>query len=295
MQNIGFIGLGNLGTPVAKNIRKAGFTITVYDANETATRSLVKTGARPAGSPREVAAVSDVIFSCVPGPREVEQIALGPDGILSGVDPGDIYVDLSTSRPSLIRRIGKAFAEKRAHVLDAPLLASPADAENRHVILMPSGDKNICEHLLPLFEAFADKIVYQGELGMGSVCKLVNNMITLSVRQVVAEGLTLGIKAGLDLAPLMEAGSRGILGSQKEGLEQTVFLGKYHPPSFRQALARKDIALANQLAREVNVPMPVANLVEQIAIQCTNQSWQDMDTHIIYHHQEQLSNTQIRR
>ena len=294
MQNIGFIGLGNLGTPVAKNIRKAGFTMTVYDANEAATRSLLKTGARPAGSPREVAAVSDVIFSCVPGPTEVEQIALGTDGILSGVDPGDIYVDLSTSRPSLIRRIGKAFAEKRAHVLDAPLLASPADAENRHVILMPSGDKNICEQLLPLFEAFADKIVYQGELGMGSVCKLVNNMITLSVRQVVAEGLTLGIKAGLDLNALMEAGSRGILASQREGLERTVFLGKYHPPSFRQALARKDIALANQLARELNVPMPVANLVEQIAIQCTNQSWQDMDTHIIYHHQQQLSNTQIR-
>ena len=295
MKNIGFIGLGNLGTPLAKNIRKAGFTMTVYDANEAATRSLVKTGARPAGSPRQVAAVSDVILSCVPGPREVEQIALGPDGILSGVGPGDIYVDLSTSRPSLIRRIGKAFAEKRAHVLDAPLLASPADAENRHVILMPSGDKNICEQLLPLFEAFADKIVYQGELGMGSVCKLVNNMITLSVRQVVAEGLTLGIKAGLDLDALMQAGSRGILGSQREGLKRTVFLGKYHPPSFRQALARKDIALANQLARELNVPMPVANLVEQIAIQCTNQSWQDMDTHIIYHHQEQLSNTQIRR
>ena len=294
MKNIGFIGLGNLGTPLAKNIRKAGFTMTVYDANEAATRSLVKTGARPAGSPRQVAAVSDVILSCVPGPREVEQIALGPDGILSGVGPGDIYVDLSTSRPSLIRRIGKAFAEKRAHVLDAPLLASPADAENRHVILMPSGDKNICEQLLPLFEAFADKIVYQGELGMGSVCKLVNNMITLSVRQVVAEGLTLGIKAGLDLDALMQAGSRGILGSQREGLKRTVFLGKYHPPSFRQALARKDIALANQLARELNVPMPVANLVEQIAIQCTNQSWQDMDTHIIYHHQEQLSNTQIR-
>ena len=192
-------------------------------------------------------------MSCVPGPTEVEEITLGRDGILSGLSPGDVYVDLSTSRPSLIREIGSVFKEKGAHVLDAPVLTSPAAAGDREVIVMPSGDKDVYEQLLPVFEAFADKVVYQGELGMGSTCKLVNNMITLAVRQVVAEGLTLGMKAGLDLDALMEAGSRGILGSQREGLERTVFPGKFEPPSFRQALARKDIALANELARELNV------------------------------------------
>ena len=294
MQTIGFIGLGNLGTPIALNIQRAGFPMNVYDAREGATRPLLEGGARLSTSPAELAAVSDVIMTSVPGPAEVQETTLGRDGILDGINPGDVYVDLSTSRPSLIRRIGATFKEKGAHVLDAPVLASPADAANREVIVMPSGDKDIYEHLIPVFESFADKIVYQGELGMGSTCKLVNNMITLAVRQVVAEGLTLGIKAGLDLDALMEAGSRNILGTQREGLEHTVFQGKYHPPSFRQALARKDISLATELARELNVPMPVANIVEQLAIQCGNQGWGDMDTHVIYRRQEEAAGVEIR-
>ena len=293
MQTVGFIGLGNLGGPMAWNIQRAGFPMVVFDVKEGATRALLESGARLAGSPGEVAAVSDVIMSSVPGPAEVEEVALGRGGILSGLSPGDVYVDISTSRPSLIRRIGKMFQEKGAHVLDAPVLASPATAENREVVVMPSGDKDVYERLLPLFEAFADTVVYQGKLGMGSVCKLVNNMITLAVRQVAAEGLTLGMKAGLDLDALMEAGSRGILGSQREGLERTVFLGKHDPPSFRQALARKDISLANELARELNVPMPVANIVEQISIQCGNRGWGDLDTHVIYRLQEEAAGVAI--
>ncbi|MXX92972.1 MAG: NAD(P)-dependent oxidoreductase [Chloroflexi bacterium] len=294
METVGFIGLGNLGTPMALNIQRAGFTMAVYDAREGATRPLLEGGARLAASPAEVAEVSDIIMTSVPGPPEVEEIALGRDGILSGVSSGKVYVDLSTSRPSLIREIGKTFEQKGAHVLDAPVLASPADAASSEVIVMPSGDKDVYERLLPVFESFTDKIVYQGELGMGSTCKLVNNMITLAVRQVVAEGLTLGMKAGLDLDALMEAGSRSILGTQKEGLERTVFLGKYDPPSFRQALARKDISLASELARELSVPMPVANIVEQISIQCGNRGWGDMDTHVIYRLQEEAAGVEIR-
>ena len=128
---------------------------------------------------------------------------------------------------------------------------------------------------------------------MGSTCKLVNNMITLAVRQVVAEGLTLGMNAGLDLVALMEAESKGILGSQREGLERTVFLWNFEPPSFRQELARKDIALANELARELNVPMPVANIVEQLSIQCGNRGWGNMDTHVIYRLQEEAASVEI--
>ena len=294
MQTVGFIGLGNLGTPMARNIQRGGFPMVVFDVVEGATRLLLEGGARLAASPGEVAAASEVILSSVPGPPEVEQVALGPEGIVSGIGEGDVYVDLSTSRPSLIREIADVFEGKGAHVLDAPVLTSPAAAEGREVIVMPSGNREVFERLLPVFEAFADKVVYQGELGMGSVCKLVNNMITLSVRQVVAEGLTLGMKAGLDLDALMEAGSRMILGTQREGLERTVFRGEFDPPSFRQALARKDIALANELARELSVPMPVANIVEQVAIQCGNRGWGDLDTHVIYRLQEIAAGVEIR-
>ena len=159
---------------------------------------------------------------------------------------------------------------------------------------MPSGEREIYDKLRPLFESFADKVVYQGSLGMGSPCKLVNNMITLAVRQAVAEGLTLGVKAGLELSALMEAGSRGVLGYQREGLERMVFRGQFELSSFRQALARKDIELATELARELNVPLPVASIVEQLSIQCTNHGWGDLDTHVIYRLQEDAAGIEVR-
>ena len=294
METIGFIGLGNLGTAIAQNIQNAGYPMVVYDIHEGATKPLLKEGSRLAGAPDEVASLSDVTFTSLPGPREVEDVTLGLHGVVNGIKEGGIYVDLSTSRPSLIRRIGEIFEEKSVKVLDAPVLTSPATAADRQVVVMPSGDREVYQKLRPLFDSFADTVVYQGPLGMGSTCKLVNNMITLAVRQVVAEGLTLGVKAGLDLDSLMEAGNRMVLGHQEEGLRKTVFRGQFDPPSFRQALARKDIGLANELGRELNVPMPVANLVEQISIQIGNRGWGDMDTHVIYRLQEEMAGVEIR-
>ena len=294
METIGFIGLGNLGTAIAQNIQNAGYPMVVYDIRKGATKPLLKEGSRLAGAPDEVASLSDVTFTSLPGPREVEDVTLGLHGVVNGIKEGGIYVDLSTSRPSLIRRIGEIFEEKSVKVLDAPVLTSPATAADRQVVVMPSGDREVYQKLRPLFDSFADTVVYQGPLGMGSTCKLVNNMITLAVRQVVAEGLTLGVKAGLDLDSLMEAGNRMVLGHQEEGLRKTVFRGQFDPPSFRQALARKDIGLANELGRELNVPMPVANLVEQISIQIGNRGWGDMDTHVIYRLQEEMAGVEIR-
>ena len=294
METIGFIGLGNLGTAIAQNIQNAGYPMVVYDIREDATKPLLEEGSRLAAAPDEVASLSDVTFTSLPGPREVEDVTLGLHGVLNGIKEGGIYVDLSTSRPSLIRRIGEIFEEKSVMVIDAPVLTSPATAADRQVVVMPSGDREVYQKLRPLFDSFADTVVYQGPLGMGSTCKLVNNMITLAVRQVVAEGLSLGVKAGLDLDSLMEAGNRMVLGHQKEGLEKTVFRGQFDPPSFRQALARKDIGLANELGRELNVPMPVANLVEQISIQIGNRGWGDMDTHVIYRLQEEMAGVEIR-
>ena len=294
METIGFIGLGNLGTAIAQNIQNAGYPMVVYDIREGATKPLLKEGSRLAGAPDEVASLSDVTFTSLPGPREVEDVTLGLHGVVNGIKEGGIYVDLSTSRPSLIRRIGEIFEEKSVMVVDAPVLTSPATAADRQVVVMPSGDREVYQKLRPLFDSFADTVVYQGPLGMGSTCKLVNNMITLAVRQVVAEGLTLGVKAGLDLDSLMEAGNRMVLGHQEEGLRKTVFRGQFDPPSFRQALARKDIGLANELGRELSVPMPVANLVEQISIQIGNRGWGDMDTHVIYRLQEEMAGVEIR-
>ena len=160
MQSVGFIGLGNLGTPMAQNIHWAGFPMAVYDPREGATCALLEDGVRLAVFPGEVASVSDATMSCVPVSTEAEEITLGRDGILSGMNPDNVYVDLSTNRRSLIRRIGGVFEEKGTHVLVAPVLTSPTTAADREVIVMPSGDKDVYEQLLPVFESFVDKVVY---------------------------------------------------------------------------------------------------------------------------------------
>ena len=197
METIDFIGLGNLGSPMAQNIQRTGYSMVVHDIREGATRPLLDGGARLAASPSEVARLCDVVtFTSVPGPREVEEAAVGRYGVLEGIKPGSVYVDLSTSSPALVRRIEAAFRQKGAYVLDAPVLASPTDAANRYLIVMPSGEREVYERLRRVFEAFADKVVYAGCVGMGSVCKLVQNMMSCAMRQVMAEGLTLGIKAG---------------------------------------------------------------------------------------------------
>ena len=147
METIGFIGLGTMGTPMAVNIQKAGYPMVVHDIREGATKPLLEGGASLATSPAEVARRSDVTFASVPGPKEVEEVATGPQGVIQGIREGAIYVDLSTSRPSLIQEIETAFRQKGVHVLDAPILTSKTDAINRNLILMVGGEREVYEQI----------------------------------------------------------------------------------------------------------------------------------------------------
>ena len=131
METVGFIGLGNMGGGMAGNIQKAGYPMVVFDIREAATRPFLEGGARLANSPAEVARLSDVIFTSLPGPREVEEVSLGPEGVLEGIKPGAVFVELSTSRPTLIRQIEPQFRQKGAHVLDAPVSGGKSGADQR--------------------------------------------------------------------------------------------------------------------------------------------------------------------
>ena len=293
METVGFIGLGKMGTPIAVNIQKAGYPMVVYDAREEATRPLLEGGARLAGSPAEVARLSDVIVTCLPRPQVVEQVVTGPEGILEGIRSGGIYMDISTCGPNLIRSLEPLFQQKGAHVLDTPVLSSPRDARDRGLILMVGGDRAIFDRLQPMLDAFADKVVYAGGLGAANICKLVHNMTTIAMQQVVAEGLALGIKAGVELPVLLDSGSRGPVGALSDRLTP-VFQGVFDPPVFTLDLARKDIGLATDLARQSGVPMPVANLVEQIMMQAMNRGWSDKDRTIAVRLQEESSGVDLR-
>jgi 3-hydroxyisobutyrate dehydrogenase-like beta-hydroxyacid dehydrogenase len=297
METVGFIGLGNMGSGMAGNIQKADYPLVVYDIRAESATPFLTQGAHLAASPAEVARLSDVTFTSLPGPPEVEAVALGAQGILAGIRPGSVYVDLSTSRPTLIRRLEPLFRDKGAHVLDAPVSGGKTGAATRNLAVMVGGERAIYERLKPILDAFGDKVFYAGSIGAGSVCKLMHNMISHGIRQAIAEGLTLGVKAGVDPVMLWECIRRGSVGRMRllhEGLVRTVFRGEFEPASFALALARKDIALATELGREYNVPLPVANLVEQTVIEALNRGWGEMDSNVPFLLQEEAAGVQVR-
>ncbi len=297
METIGFIGLGNMGGGMSLNIQKAGYAMVVYDLREEVTRPLLEGGARLANSPSEVAGLSDVTFTSLPGPKEVEAVATGPEGILEGIRPGSVYVDLSSSRPTLIRELEPIFRQKGVHVLDAPVSGGKSGAASGNLAVMVGGDREVYEKIKPILDSFGDKVFYAGEVGAGSICKLVHNMIGHSVRQAIAEGLTLGVKAGVEPEAVWECMRRGSLGRMRvlhEGLVRTMFRGEYEPASFALNLAHKDISLATELAREYDVPMPMTTLAEQIALQAMNRGWGDKDSSVTVVLQEEQSNVEVR-
>jgi 3-hydroxyisobutyrate dehydrogenase len=297
METVGFIGLGNMGQGMAGNIQKADYPLVVYDIRRDSMQPFVAHGARAMSSPAEVARHSEVTFTSLPGPKEVEEVALGSQGILEGIRPGGIYVDLSTSRPTLIRRLEPLFRAKGAHVLDAPVSGGKTGAATRNLAVMVGGERDVYERLKPILDAFGDKVFYAGSIGAGSVCKLVHNMISHGIRQAIAEGLTLGVKAGVETEALWECVRRGSVGRMRllhEGFVRSWFRNQFEPASFALALSLKDITLATELGQEYNVPMPVANLVQQIVIAAANRGWGDKDSNVACLLQEEAAGVQVR-
>jgi 3-hydroxyisobutyrate dehydrogenase len=297
MEKVGFIGLGNMGGGMSANIQRAGHEMVVFDLREEAAKPLLEGGARLANSPAEVAELSDVVFTSLPGPKEVEAVALGAQGILEGIRPGSIYVDLSSSRPSLIREMEPTFRQKGIHILDAPVSGGKSGAASGDLAVMVGGEREIFDRIKPILDSFGDKVFYAGAIGAGSICKLVHNMIGHSVRQAIAEGLTLGVKAGVEPEALWESVRRGSLGRMRvlhEGLVKTMFRGEYEPASFALNLAFKDISLATELAREYNVPMPMSTLAEQIAMQAMNRGWAEQDSSVTVRLQEEQAQVEVR-
>ncbi|HCG90939.1 MAG TPA: 3-hydroxyisobutyrate dehydrogenase [Dehalococcoidia bacterium] len=297
METVGFIGLGNMGSGMSQNIQKAGYPMVVYDVREEMTKPLLENGAALGSSPADVASRCNVVFTSLPGPKEVEMVSKNQEGILEGIQAGTIYIDLSTSRPTLIRELEPIYRAKGAYVLDAPVSGGKTGAASGNLAVMVGGDKEIFEKVKPLLDSFGDKVAYCGEIGAGTIAKLVHNMIGHGVRQAIVEGLTLGVKAGVETEALWEAIRRGSLGRMRvlhEGLPRMAFTGNYEPASFALQLAHKDIALATELGREYNVPMPIANLAEQISVQCLNRGWATLDSSITTVLQEEAAGVELR-
>jgi 3-hydroxyisobutyrate dehydrogenase-like beta-hydroxyacid dehydrogenase len=253
---VGFIGTGNIGAPMATNLVRAGFELRVFDLDPARIETLVELGAEPGGSVLEIAETCPTIVTSLPGPPEVEQVLLGDGGVLEGAREGTIHVDLSTNLPSVVQRLAAAAAERGVVFLDAPVSGGVPRAREGTLAVMVGGDAAAFETCRPLFEAIGDHVFHMGESGRGSLVKLVNNMVALSARQIMVEGLALARSAGLDPKRAHEVMSVSSAGRYVGGA-QRLLDGEFDSPTFTLRLARKDLGLAMQVARDSGLPTPL--------------------------------------
>ena len=293
---VGFIGLGTMGGSMAFNTIQGGHELVVHDIRrESATRHL-EAGATWADSPREVAEASDIVFTSLPGPTEVEAVFLGDDGILQGMSSGKVYFDLSTSTPNLIRRLHDIASGQGVQVLDAPVSGGPRGAESRNLAIWVGGDKDVFDRCKSALDAIGDKAYYVGSIGCGAVAKLVHNCAGYVIQAGLAEVFTMGVKAGVEPLALWQAVRRGAQGRRGtfEGLAEHLLPGKFDPPDFALRLARKDVDLAVSVGREYDVPMRLANLVLQEMTEAINRGWGDRDSRVAMLLQEERAGVEVR-
>jgi len=292
---VGFIGLGAMGSGIALNLLKCGCSLVVNDINRNTAGPHLEAGAVWADSPREVAEASEVIFTSLPGPREVEDVALGKQGILEGVSPEKVYFDLSTISPMAIRRIHNMFLGKGVHVFDAPVSTRGVPGDKLAAIWV-GGDKAIYEKYKHVLDVMADKPIYIGPIGAGSVAKLVHNCSTFMIYQALAETFTMGVKAGLDPLTLWKAVREGGAGRRRtfDALAVRLLPSPLCPPGFALKLAMKDAALAVEVGRELKVPMRLANLTLEEFTEAFNRGWGDCDYDSFMFLQEERSGVRVR-
>jgi 3-hydroxyisobutyrate dehydrogenase len=292
---VGFIGLGTMGSGMALNTLKGGHDLVVHDINREAAIPHLETGATWADTPRQVMDASEVVFTSLPGPPEVQAVALGDNGLLHGVRPGKVYFDLSTNSPTLLRHIHAEFAKVGAHVLDAPVSGGPRGARSGRLAIWVGGDRAIYDQYKHVLDAIGDKPYYVGPIGAGSIAKLVHNCTGYIIQTAMAETFTMGIKAGVDPLVLWQAVRHGALGRRQtfDSLTEHFLPGHFDPPDFALRLARKDVNLAVEVGREFDVPMRLANLTLAELTEALNRGWGPRDSRVAMLLQEERAGIDV--
>lgn len=284
---VGFIGIGLMGSSMALNVRAKGHEVVVNDLRREAAAPHLEAGCTWADSALQVAQASEVVFTSLPGPREVEAVA---ENLLAGMRKGTAWFDLSTNSPTVVRRLEKRFAEKGVAMLDAPVSGGPAGAKSGQLALWVGGERAQFDKYKPLLDAIGDQAAYIGPIGAGTVAKLVHNMAGYAVMAALAEVFTLGVKAGVEPLALWEAVRQGAMGRKRvfDRLSEQFLRGKYEPAAFALKLGHKDVTLATELARELNVPMKIASVVHSEMTEALNRKgWADVDSRVFMTLQEE--------
>jgi 3-hydroxyisobutyrate dehydrogenase-like beta-hydroxyacid dehydrogenase len=265
---IGFIGTGHMGNPMVRQLMRAGYELIVHDRRQETTANLVELGARWADSPADAAAQTEIVFTSLPGPAEVDEVVLGQNGLLDGAQAGTVHVDLTSSLPSAARRLSSIEAARGVTFLEAPvsdMVSGAIGAEEARLTVFVGGDAAVLEKVRPMLETFCKHVFHTGEIGSGNVVKLTNNMISLGSSVLIQEALAVGVKAGLDPMKLYDMWNVSSASRWVQGVPRMIEnAGAGREPTFTLLLSAKDVGCCVELAREVGAPMTVGSAVSQV-------------------------------
>lgn len=261
---VGFVGLGIMGRPMARNLLKAGFSVNAYNRSEGPRAELAAAGAQIAGTPAEAARGAEVVITMVNDSPDVEAVILGGDGVIEGVAPGTIVIDMSTISPGVTRDIGERLADKGVRMIDAPVSGGDTGAIAGTLSIMAGGDAADLERARPVLEAMGKRIVHCGPLGAGQTVKLCNQIAVSVTNLAVCEALVFAGKNGVDPAKMIEALSAGAAGSWQLSNLGPKMIRRDFAPGFKVKLQRKDLRLALETAGQTSAALPALALVSQL-------------------------------
>lgn len=261
---IGFIGLGMMGRGMAANLQKNGHDLVVHDIARQIAQPFLDNGATWAETPKDLAAACDLVFTSLPTPADMEAVCFGETGLAAGFRTGAAWFDLTTNSVEVVRRVHEAMAGQGVSLMDAPVSGGPAGAASGKLAILVGGDRAVWDRYSEILNGIADQAQYVGEIGAGTIVKLAHNMASTAIKSVLAEVITMGVKAGMDPLPLWKAMRSGAAGRQR-GFDniQRYLSGNIETPSFALRLMQKDVNLALELGRQYDVPMRVCNAVGQ--------------------------------
>ncbi len=263
-EKVGFIGLGIMGGPMAKNLMEAGHELVLYNRTREKAEELAGDGTEVVGSPKEVAEQSDIIITMLPDSPQVEEVLTGKDGVLAGIKEGALIVDMSTISPVVTRELAEQVEERGASLLDAPVSGGDVGAKQGALSIMVGGSEEDFGRAEPLFDVMGKVATLVGPVGAGQTAKACNQIVVALNIEALSEALVLGSKAGVDPAKILDAISGGLAGSAVMEAKREKMLGHDFDPGFRIELHHKDLGIALAAGREYGVSLPVTAIVDQM-------------------------------
>jgi len=293
LKRLGFIGLGIMGSGMSMNLLKAGFPLTVWNRTTSKMKPLIDGGAAGAGSPREVAERSDIIIDIVTDSPDVEEVLLGPNGVIHGASPGAIVIDMSTISPTVTRRIASELTKKGVRMLDAPVSGGDAGARSGTLSIMVGGEADVFQECLPIFQAMGKNIVHVGGHGMGQMVKLCNQILVGMNTLAVAEALMFASRAGVDLEKAFAAVSGGAAGSWQLTNNGVKMMKGDLEPGFKVRDYLKDLRLIMEEASEMKLPLMGVAVVQQMFRILDAEGLRDKGTQAVIRAVEKLAEAKL--